>query len=171
MIESILNDETGAILSDCRKYRYVLWRQWDSKKPYCLFIGLNPSTADETLDDPTIRRCVRFSKDWGYGSCVMANIFAFRATKPVDMKSQIDPVGIDNNVWLQDLARNAGKIICAWGTHGNYLERDDEVFYLLHSLHLQCLGTTKAGHPKHPLYLRSDTQPVNCINNAKTKEV
>ncbi|GHX72979.1 hypothetical protein VCSRO16_3593 [Vibrio cholerae] len=69
-----------AELSKCRKYRYALWRTWDSDKPFAMFIGLNPSTADEKNDDPTLRRCINFAKSWGYGGVCMANLFAFRAT-------------------------------------------------------------------------------------------
>lgn len=151
--------ETGAVFSDCRKYRYSLWRRWEPDKPYALFIGLNPSTATETVDDPTIRRCKRFSRDWGYGAYVMANIFAYRATEPKDMKAQDEPIGIDNDVAIQDLARDAGIIVCAWGTHGAYRDRERHVIQLLEAHEVYCLGQTKAGHPKHPLYIRADQQP------------
>lgn len=155
-----LNDsEAGATFSPCRQYRYSLWRRWKPGAPYALFIGLNPSTADETLDDPTIRRCKRFSRDWGYGAYVMANIFAYRATDPKEMKAQREPIGIDNNVVLQDLARGAGIIVCAWGTHGAYRDRGLQVIRLLDAHELYCLGRTKEGHPKHPLYIRADKQP------------
>lgn len=148
--------ETGAVFSECRQYRYSLWRRWDLGKPYALFIGLNPSTATETIDDPTIRRCKRFSRDWGYGSYVMANIFAYRATKPKEMKAQDDPIGIDNDVAIQDMARDAGIIVCAWGTHGGHRGREHRVIHLLEAYDVYCLGKTKAGHPKHPLYIRAD---------------
>lgn len=74
--------KTGANLSECRRYRFSLWRIWDEALPYALFIGLNPSTADETANDPTITRCINFAKDWGYGGIYMANLFAYRATDP-----------------------------------------------------------------------------------------
>ena len=102
-----------AVFSDCRNYRYALWRIWDDAKPYAMFIGLNPSTADETEDDPTIRRCMNFAKDWGYGGLCMTNLFAYRATIPANMMSAADPVGAENNAWLANLAENAGVIVAA----------------------------------------------------------
>ena len=147
-----------AIFSPCRRYRYVLWREWDMFDPsYAMFIGLNPSTADETLDDPTIRRCVRFSKEWGYGALCMTNAFAFRATNPEVMKQAADPVGIDNGTWLKVISIQAAVVVAAWGVHGAYLDQDKEVMRILPAL--MCLGTTKEGYPKHPLYLRADTKP------------
>ena len=110
-----------AKLSDCRKYRYALWRTWDAEKPFVMFIGLNPSTADETEDDPTIRRCINYAKDWGYGGLCMVNLFAFRATEPNDMKNAIDPIGPENDEWLKNLSKDAGVIIGAWGNHGEFL--------------------------------------------------
>ena len=112
-----------AKLSDCRKYRYALWRIWDSEKPYALFIGLNPSTADETKDDPTICKCINYAKDWGYGGLCMANLFAFRATYPSDMKEVQDPIGPENDAWLKRLAKDAGVIVGAWGNDGVFCER------------------------------------------------
>lgn len=94
-----------AKLSDCRTYRYELWRTWDESKPYAMFIGLNPSTADETEDDPTIRRCINFAKTWGYGGLCMTNLFAYRATQPEDMKRASDPIGNKNDETLILLAK------------------------------------------------------------------
>lgn len=158
MNNDLLQAETGAEFSPDRIYRYALWRRWDPDAPYALFIGLNPSTADERENDPTIRRCIRFASDWGYGAIYMANLFALRATDPEVMKVHQEPVGIDNNVWLQDLARDAGVIICAWGTHGTHKGRDKQVITLLAAHELKCLGTTKHDHPRHPLYVRADKQ-------------
>jgi len=154
-IQNLLSGETGAVLSGDRKYRYALWRRWSSK-PYVLFVGLNPSTADEKEDDPTIRRCKTFARDWGYGAVVMVNLFAIRATDPKDMMAYPHPVGGDNNVWLQDLAKNADEIVCAWGANGSHQERGQYVAELLEGYDLKCLGVTKAGHPRHPLYIKSD---------------
>ena len=97
----------GARFSDCRLYRYQLWRIWDEGRPYLNVIGLNPSTADETRDDPTIRRCIDYAKRWNYGGLFMTNIFAFRATLPAVMKKQVEPVGSDNDHWLIETAANA----------------------------------------------------------------
>lgn len=122
-----------------------------------MFVGLNPSTADETLDDPTIRRCVGFAKDWGYSGLCMTNLFAFRATDPAKMLAAPDPVGPDNDKVLQELAQNAGVVVAAWGTHGAHLKRDAHVRSLLPRLH--CLWLTKAGFPGHPLYLPKNLTP------------
>ena len=95
------------------------------------FVGLNPSTADENLDDPTIRRCIQFAKDWGYGALCMTNLFAFRATKPTDMKAAEDPVGSVNDLWLEETSKVAGATLACWGTHGIFQGRDLEVAHLI----------------------------------------
>jgi hypothetical protein len=154
----------GAFLSPCRIYRYVLWRRWDAKRPSVMFVGLNPSTADETEDDPTIRRCVGFAKAWGYGGIAMLNLFAYRSTDPAALKRVSDPIGPHNNDHLIIEEVNCAKVIAAWGVHGTLHGRDRQVCAML--TQLWCLGTTKSGHPKHPLYLRSDTQPVSFKNSA-----
>ncbi|WP_351189859.1 DUF1643 domain-containing protein [Shewanella sp. TB4-MNA-CIBAN-0142] len=146
----------SAELSDCRNYRYSLWRTWDSEKPYVLFIGLNPSTADEVDDDPTIRRCIEFAKKWGYGGLCMANLFAYRATNPSDMKLTQDPIGKNNDIWLLQLATGAGVVVAAWGNNGTFLGRSTAVLKLIDNL--KCLNINKSGEPAHPLY-----QPKNAI--------
>ncbi|MDA8965892.1 DUF1643 domain-containing protein, partial [Pseudomonadales bacterium] len=103
-----LTIETSADFSPCRTYRYALWRTWDKTEPYVLFLGLNPSTADETENDPTITRCIDFAKQLGFGGLCMANLFAFRATQPKDLKQAKDPVGDANDKWLSKLHRDAG---------------------------------------------------------------
>ncbi len=147
-----------AKLSRCRKYRYALWRTWDTQKPYVLFVGLNPSTADEHNDDPTLIRCMNFAKTWGYGGVCMANLFAFRATAPADMKAATDPIGKQNNVWLKKLAKEAGVVIAAWGNDGSYLSRSAEVKAMLPELH--CLKHNKSGEPAHPLYQPATAKPI-----------
>jgi hypothetical protein len=147
------------IFSPCRTYRYTLWRKWDMYNPtYAMFIGLNPSTADEVQDDPTIRRCIGFAKAWGYGALCMTNAFAFRTTYPSIMKSYPFPVGPDNNHWIFEMAKEAGIVIAAWGIDGAHLGREAEIIRIIKNLH--CLGTTKKGFPKHPLWLRKETVPV-----------
>lgn len=146
-----------ARFSPCRLYRYELWRKW-ADGPYLQIIGLNPSTADETNDDPTIRRCIDFAKRWGFGSLCMTNAFAYRATKPEDMKAQAEPIGEDNDATIARLAAGAGMVLAAWGVHGDHIGRDETLLAMLPALH--CLGFTKDGHPKHPLYIRADTQPT-----------
>jgi hypothetical protein len=160
-----MNRET--ILSPCRTYRYALWREWIGGEGYAMFVGLNPSTADETQDDPTIRRCIAFAKAWGYGGLCMTNLFAYRATKPKDMKAAADPVGQDNDAHLLTLAAEAGVIVAAWGANGTYRGRDIAVRELLPSLH--CLQLTKDGHPGHPLYLLKTLVPIPMGSNVKLR--
>lgn len=149
--------KADANLSECRKYRYALWRAWDETKPYAMIIGLNPSTADEVKDDPTIIRCINFAKSWGYGGVCMANLFAYRATEPSDMKASNDPVGTENDAWLIKLAKEAGIVVAAWGNDGIYLKRSHAVQNILSSLH--CIKMNKSGEPAHPLYLNADLRP------------
>ncbi len=150
-----------AEFSPSRLYRYTLWRIWDESLPACMFIGLNPSTANETEDDPTIRRCINFARSWGYGQLVMTNLFAFRATNPVDMKSYHSPVGIMNNSAIICEAKKASIIVAAWGNHGSYKNRASCVTAMLPNLHY--LEKSVKGQPKHPLYLKANLIPV-CFN-------
>lgn len=146
------------VFSPCRTYRYTLWREWIGGSGYAMFVGLNPSTADETMDDPTIRRCIAFAKAWGYAGICMTNLFAFRATDPRIMKSAVDPVGPENNRYLIELSERAGVVVAAWGAHGVHLSRDLAVKAMLPSLHY--LRLTKGGHPGHPLYLPGTLEPI-----------
>jgi hypothetical protein len=149
---------TDAKFSDCRKYRFALWRIWDESKPYAMFIGLNPSTADEIEDDRTISRCISYARSWGYGGLCMANLFAFRATKPEDMMAVIDPIGLGNDEWLVKLSENAGVVVAAWGNTGNHLNRSSQVLEFMPNLHY--LKINKSGEPAHPLYQNANLQPV-----------
>ncbi|KVP17103.1 DUF1643 domain-containing protein [Burkholderia ubonensis] len=152
----------SAVFSPCRRYRYALWRHWGALPGtvdlgYAMFVGLNPSTADETNDDPTIRRCIAFAQSWGYSGVCMVNLFAFRATYPADLLQASDPVGPENDAWLKHFAHHASVVIAAWGVHGTHLARDAAVKELLPQLH--CLRRTKDGHPGHPLYLPKTLVP------------
>ncbi|NDP63754.1 MAG: DUF1643 domain-containing protein [Polaromonas sp.] len=149
---------SDATFSSCRQYRYSLWRRWgDPAGGYAMFVGLNPSTADETMDDPTIRRCIGFAQDWGYAGLCMTNLFAFRATQPSVMKAAADPVGPDNDQALLCMAQGAGVIVAAWGVDGAHQGRGDAVRVMLPNLHF--LKLTQAGHPSHPLYLPKILRP------------
>jgi len=150
----------SAMLSTDRRYRYTLWRLW-GPGGYAAFIGLNPSTADETSDDPTIRRCIGFARAWGFGGLCMLNLFAFRATQPADMKRTADPVGELNDVTLAELAGSAGVVVAAWGANGTHRGRDAQVRAMLPRLHY--LRLTKDGHPGHPLYLPASLRPVEWV--------
>ena len=147
----------GAALSPCRRYRYALWRTWDETLPRVMFVGLNPSTADETVDDPTLRRTMEFARRWGYGGVGNGNLFAYRATAPRDMMAADDPVGPENDEWLTRLAGEAGLVVAAWGNDGVFLQRSAAVRSLLSRLH--CLKVNASGEPAHPLYQRADTRP------------
>lgn len=159
--------KSSAIISDCKKYRYSLTREWDKTIEFgqgtVMFIGLNPSTADANLDDPTIRRCIGFAKSWGYNKLVMANLFAFRATNPKDMKAAKDPIGTDNARYLIELSEEADLIVAAWGTGGAFQDRGNIIRE--HILDMYYLKLTRAGHPSHPLYLNSRLEPKKWNQN------
>jgi hypothetical protein len=182
-------DAVSAVFSPCRTWRYTLTREWGLlgcvggcradagaglHEPECktrlrtvTFIGLNPSTADETQDDPTVRRCIGFARSWGFDRMVMLNAFAFRATNPRRLRQADDPVGPANNHHLVEQASTADLVVAAWGNHALWhplgiVTRQEEVKFLLaeFGVELHALGMTKLGAPKHPLYLRADLMPV-----------
>jgi hypothetical protein len=156
--------EKSANISDCGLYRYQLSRFWGPEHALP-FVMLNPSTADATVDDPTIRRCMAFAKREKAGGIIVVNLYGLRATDPKDLLRAGDPFGPDNRAnikLLGDWAMRADMpVVCAWGTGGWIKSADTATIHLLKSTHakLVCLGTTKAGHPKHPLYIRAD-QPL-----------
>lgn len=171
--------EKSATLSEDGLYRYSLRRTWDHDLPPVLFIGLNPSTADAENDDPTIRRCIRFARDWGYGGLLMGNLFAYRATNPKDLPNlhsdtRLSPVGeykakgqwaydreSVNDKWLKHMGAEAGIIIAAWGATPMPLGWGNRAYQVHAELgHVHALGFTKDGHPRHPLYVKADTRPV-----------
>ena len=147
--------KTDAKFSRDRLHRLCLSRHWDVSKPAVAFIGLNPSTADENLDDPTIRRCINFAQSWGGGSLYMLNLFSLRATDPNVMKAHEKPNTEENNQWLLEIARQSEIVVAAWGNHGSHQGRDKDVIEKLGwmGLEVMCLGFNKDGSPKHPLYV------------------
>lgn len=141
----------SAQFSDCRFYRYRLDRRWADGRAMA-FIMLNPSTADADKDDPTIRRCIGFSKREGCGALIVGNIYAFRATKPADLWKAAFPVGPDNHRALSEIADAADIIVCAWGDQGTGPTPD-----ALRGHDLWCLGRTKNNYaPRHPLHVKAD---------------
>lgn len=147
----------GAEFSPDRVYRYSLWRKWDIDKPTIMFIGLNPSTANEYTDDPTIRRVVSFARSWGYGGVYMMNLFAFVTAYPGELKKVEDPIG-KNDYYLQVICTLCTQIVFAWG---NFKEATDRAKYVVEKFPSAiCLGTNKNGTPKHPLYISSETIPI-----------
>lgn len=154
------NVQRAAVLSPDRVYRYTLTRRWNKTGKSVAFIGLNPSTADEHTDDPTIRRCVEFANSWGYGCVVMVNLFALRATDPKVMKAHHSPVGPDNDMYLKIVnSEYCALTIAAWGKDGTHLGRDKQVRNLIPNLHALRLSA-KTGQPWHPLYLPGALKPI-----------
>lgn len=151
-----------AVISDCGKYRYLLTRPSELEYPdrgTALFIMLNPSTADASIDDPTIRRCRGFAKRWGCNGIVVANLYAFRATNPKELNQVDDPIGPLNDDYLRNLLQEHETVVCAWGANA----KQDRVDWFLNQAHrltsFVCLGVTKRNQPKHPLYIKAD-QPL-----------
>lgn len=164
MSERSHNHAMSAAFSPCRTWRYVLDRNWNARRPVLLVVMLNPSTADEEQDDPTIRRVRGFAEAWDYGGFRVLNLFAFRATKPRELRVAADPVGPENDERLaanllawRDRGRPA---LAAWGGHGNLRGRAFKVAHLVDGVQWVCLGTNDDGTPKHPLFVGAATQPI-----------
>jgi len=151
-----------AVYSDCERYRYSLTRVWDSAAPRVVFAMLNPSTATEQANDPTIERCEQRARRLGFGGFRAVNIFALRATDPHDMRAADDPTGPDNAQALADAAEWGNMVIAAWGVHGAHRNQGPTAATALRAAGytLHHLGLTKAGHPRHPLYLPYSAQPT-----------
>jgi len=149
----------AAVLSPDDQYRYFLSRRVASGGPVVLFIGLNPSTADAVVDDPTIRRCIAFARSWGASAMWMANLFAFRSTSPKGLRIAADPIGPDNDEWIQRAVSAADLVVAAWGNHGGLFDRANVVLEK-HGSRLLALRLTKTGMPGHPLYVRGDARPA-----------
>jgi len=154
--------QSTAVYSDCERYRYMLTRIWDPEGQKALFIMLNPSTATEVQNDPTVERCERRARALGFGAFRVTNIFAWRDTDPRKMRAAADPVGPENDVTIIESCQWADQIIAAWGTHGEHFGRGPDVASLLQQTErpIHHLGLTKAGHPKHPLYISYAQQPT-----------
>lgn len=156
---------SGAEFSPCNTYRYSLSRWWSSHPVAgrcCLFVMLNPSTADATADDPTIRRCIGFARSWGFDGLEVVNIFALRSTDPRTLYAHPEPIGPRNDEVIAESACFAGRVVCAWGNHGRLLGRGAEVLASLVAAGIQpwCFRLTRAGQPEHPLYQSSARELV-----------
>lgn len=149
-----------ATFSDCGAYRYSLGRSWGLPERRVCFCLLNPSTADENVLDPTLTRCLGYAKRWGFTRMDVVNIFALRSTDPKGLRGVDDPTGPENDDAILTLAGASDLLVVGWGTHGALLGRHAEVCTLLVGHAPHCLGVTKHGYPKHPLYLRKDLDPV-----------
>lgn len=155
-----IDNKAAAVFSADRVYRYTLWRRWRGNGGnYVQFIGLNPSTADELTDDNTIRCCTGYARRWGYDAFCMTNLFAFRATDPRVMKRAREPVGAENDHYLSEIADGARLIVAVWSIHGGFLNRDREILELF-GHRLFCIGTSRDGHPWHPLYKSKELIPI-----------
>lgn len=149
-----INDD--AVLSACGRYRYVLTRRLSRGRRIATFVLLNPSTADATRDDPTIRRCRGFARRWCCGGLIVLNLFALRATDPSELRRADDPVGPENLIWFNRMLMNRdGPVVCGWGVWGTLLDQDLVVQQRLTELGVRSrvFGVTRDGHPLHPLYL------------------
>jgi hypothetical protein len=152
--------QKGAVLDQTREYRYLLKRQWGGNdENFVNFVLLNPSTADQDKDDPTVKACMKFAKNWGYDGMWVTNLFALRATDPKKLKIVEDPVGKDNDSYLEQYARKGAIVVLAWGGAGNFLNRGEEVIKLLSKIKpLHCIKNLKSGAPQHPLYINQDSK-------------
>ena len=150
--------EYAAIFDATGKYRYSLWRSWSVYHPRILFVLLNPSTADERKNDPTIRGCIGFARAWKFGSVEVVNLFAYRATNYRDLFNISDPVGAENNRFILQAVERCSTVVLGWGIRGTILNRDRQVMSLLAGRNdLYCLGITRDGQPRHPLYVKRNT--------------
>ena len=168
-LKSSFDKWSGATFDETRQYRYTLWRTWNPELPQIIYILLNPSTADETKNDPTVQRCQQRTlalKE--YGGFFVLNIFAFRATKPISLYAMAelgeDPIGTENDAEIRRIVEwnSDSMILCGWGKHGNLLERGHNITKMLQSQNreLHCFGVNGDGTPKHPLYLPYSLQPT-----------
>lgn len=153
-----------ATISDCGAFRYTLSRWW-GRAPGLLFVMLNPSTADASIDDPTIRRCATFAFAHGFGALTVVNLFAYRATDPRDLQRAGWPVGPDADEWIEREAKVAADVCVAWGAIGDKGPAVDRVQVVMPMLrragHVpKCLRMTRSGHPQHPLYLPSTSRLI-----------
>ena len=159
----IANTHSRAEFSECGRYRYLLQRQWGDEA-VCLFVGLNPSTATAGSDDATVRKCVALARTWGFSGMTMANLFAVRCRYPQILSTHQDPVGPDNDRFLLPAVKQAHTVVAMWGNHGlksyGQLARRDQYILSLRD-DWQCLGITKHGAPRHPLYVASSSTFVN----------
>ena len=152
---------SGAKFSACRRWRTLLWRRWDEARPVANFLMLNPSTADEAVLDPTCTRAHDYARRWGYGTLLVTNVFAWRATDPGEMRAAADPVGAGNDAAILGAAGRAQLVVCAWGNHGTHLDRAARVTRLLRQagMTLHVLRLNAGGEPAHPLYLPGRLRP------------
>jgi len=159
-IDSLLSSDRGAVISG--DFRYLLWRRISENGTRRIaFIMLNPSTADAVRDDPTLRRCITFSRAWGFSSLLICNLFAFRASRPAALLHAKDPVGTDNDAWLSSVVASVDTVVAAWGAAAVAEQRSASVLALLGGRdNVHALGFTATGAPRHPLYVPGSAELV-----------
>lgn len=160
MVDHVKYLDTSATFNKARTHRYSLMRVLALGPRSVTFVGLNPSTADADKDDPTIRRCVGFARDWGFHRLFMANVHAFRSTDPQGLATCGDPVGPENFFIVRTMVIASELVICAWGANPLHADAYSIARWIMQRPHARHLGLTKSGAPRHPLYLRADTQPM-----------
>lgn len=152
--------ERAAVISECSRYRYLLLRTWEPTKARCVYVMLNPSTADADIDDPTIRSCIRLAKEKGFGGLAVVNLYAWRATDPKELPAkQSEALGSANPRAIETAVSQCSTVICAWGAHP-YATRNVAGALDIIRLYQRtpyCFGVTQSGAPKHPLYIKSGT--------------
>ena len=153
-------DDAPAIFSDDRVHRYALRRRVGLGDKRCVFVMLNPSTADEQQDDPTIRRCIGFAKSSECGILEVVNIFAFRSTSPKNLKTALDPIGAENDYYINLAASKSDVLIVAWGNNGSLYNRGRDVLEMVKDCVPCVLEWTDEGQPGHPLYIPKNTEPM-----------
>ncbi len=149
----------GAILDPTGMYRYSLWRTVGNNNKKAAFIMLNPSTADEKIDDTTLKKCMYYAKTWGFGKLEVVNLFALRSTDPANLKLSVDPIGPENDIYLHAAVKSADRVFAAWGEKGILLGRDKTVLSMFPHTSIYALKMTTKGQPRHPLYLPNNIQP------------
>lgn len=154
-IDRLLSTDRGAVI--CGEFRYLLWRRVSEHGSRRIaFVMLNPSTADAVRDDPTLRRCISFSRAWGFSTLLVCNLFALRTSRPATLLQVENPVGADNDAWLSAVVASVDTIVAAWGAAAVAEQRSAAVLALLRVQHdVQTLGHTASGAPRHPLYVPS----------------
>lgn len=159
MTSGQVRERAGAVISDDGRYRYSLWRIWRDDLQPILWVGLNPSTADATTDDATIRRMRNFSANWGFGGILVGNLFALRSTDPGGLHEVEDPFGPENDAYLERMGQKANMIVCCWGAFSLAKGANFYMRALFPDRRLHCLGLTASGQPKHPVRLANSTKP------------
>lgn len=167
------NSNSGAVFDRTGRYRYSLWRSWDALLPRVAFIMLNPSRADAKINDQTISACIGLAKQQGFGSVEVVNLFAYRTAHPSLLKAARNPIGRNNDHYVIEACGRAKTVITAWGNHGAFRQRHATIWKLLRNHDIEnicCLGITKQGHPRHPLYVRRDTTLQPFVMSSEAKE-